>query len=320
MTARTGSAETAWPRLTLTEWEGTRDALHLWTQIVGKIRLAVAPMVNHWWHVPLYVSARGLTTSLMHVGSRGLEIQFDFVEHHLDLQTTDGQSRQIELQPTSVAGFFGAVMAALDDLGMAVPILPRPVETPQAVPFPDDTVVRPYDHDAARRFWLALVQASRVMGIFRSRFIGKASPVHFFWGAADLAVTRFSGRTAPQHPGGVPNCPDWVQQLAYSHEVSSCGFWPGGSEEGSFYSYAYPTPDGFADWPVRPAAAYFNEQLGEYILPYQAVRTAVDPDGSLLEFFQTTYEAAATLAGWDRPALEVASPAITPFPGSEANE
>jgi Family of unknown function (DUF5996) len=318
MTARTGSAGAAWPRLTLAEWEGTRDALHLWTQIVGKIRLALAPMVNHWWQVPLYVSARGLTTSLMHVGARGMEIQFDFIEHRLDLQTTDGQSRRIALQPASVAGFFGAVMAALDDLGVAVPMLPRPVETPQAVPFPDDTVVRPYDRDAAHRFWLALVQASRVMGIFRSRFIGKASPVHFFWGAADLAVTRFSGRTAPKHPGGVPNCPDWVQQLAYSHEVSSCGFWPGGSEEGSFYAYAYPAPDGFAAWPVRPAAAYFSDQLGEFILPYQAVRTAVDPDNSLLEFFQTTYEAAATLAGWDRPALEVASPATAPGPGTEA--
>ena len=205
-----------------------------------------------------------------------------------------------------------------NDLGVAVPILPRPVEIPQAVPFQDDTVLRPYDHDAAHRFWLALVQASRVMGIFRSRFIGNVSLVHFFWGAADLAVTRFSGRTAPKHPGGVPNCPDWVQQLAHSHEVSSCGFWPGGSEEGSFYAYAYPTPEGFAAWPVRPPPAYLDEQLGEYILPYQAVRTAVDPDSSLLEFFQTTYEAAATLAGWDRAALETAS-AATPDPGLEAN-
>lgn len=245
----------------------------------------------------------------MYVGGRGLEIQFDFIEHRLDFWTTDGQRRQIALQPTSVLEFFHAVMDVLDDLDIAVSVLPRPVETPQAVPFAEDTALRPYDQDAAHRFWLALIQASRVMGIFRARYIGKVSPVHFFWGAADLAVTRFSGRTAPKHPGGVPNCADWVQQLAYSHEVSSCGFWPGGSEEGSFYSYAYPTPDQFADWPVQPAAAYFDEQLGEYILPYGAVRTAVDPDASLLAFFRSTYEAAATLAGWDRTTLEVALPA-----------
>lgn len=293
-----------WPRLTLSEWEETRDALHLWTQIVGKVRLAFSPMVNHWWQVPLYVSARGLTTSLMHVGSRGLEIQFDFADHHLEFRATDGQTRTLPLRPMSVADFYSEVVATLDDLGTPTVILPRPVETPQAVPFPQDVALRPYDRDAVRRFWLALVQASRVMGIFRARYLGKVSPVHFFWGAADLAVTRFSGRVAPKHPGGVPNCADWVQELAYSHEVSSCGFWPGGSEEGSFYAYAYPVPDGFADWPVEPAGAYFDVQLGEYILPYKQVRTADDSDAALLAFFQTTYEAAATLARWDRAALE----------------
>jgi hypothetical protein len=298
-----------WPELTLSEWVGTKDAVHLWTQIVGKVRLALAPIVNHWWQVPLYASARGLTTSLMYAGGRGLEIEFNFVDHRLDLWTTDGRARHVQLRAQSVADFYAATMTALADIGVAISILPRPVETSHAVPFPDDHDIRPYDPAAARRFWEAMLHASRVMGLFRCRYQGKVSPVHFFWGAADLAVTRFSGRPAPKHPGGVPNCADWVQQLAYSHEVSSCGFWPGGSEEGSFYAYAYPAPDGFADWPVRPAAASFDSSLGEFILPYRAVRTAVDPDATLLDFFQTTYEAAASLAGWDRANLEVAGPA-----------
>jgi hypothetical protein len=295
----------AWPELTLSQWEGTRDTLHLWTQIVGKVRLALAPMVNHWWQVPLYVSARGLTTSLMYAGERGLEMEFDFLDHRLDLWTTDGQTRAVALEPRSVADFYSATLAALTEVGVSAPMLARPVETAEAVPFPEDTQPRPYDPAAARRFWLALVQASRVMGVFRARYIGKVSPVHFFWGAADLAVSRFSGRSAPRHPGGVPNCADWVQELAYSHEVSSCGFWPGGSDEGSFYAYAYPAPDGFAEWPVQPSAAYFDGQLGEYILPYASVRAAADPDELLLEFFQSTYDAAATLGKWDRPSLEV---------------
>jgi hypothetical protein len=241
----------------------------------------------------------------MYVGARGLEIQFDFVDHRLQMWTTDGQTRVVALAPMSVADFFGAVMAALDELGVAVSILPRPVELVRAVPFAEDTDPRPYDADAAHRFWLALVQASRVMGIFRSRYVGKVSPVHFFWGAADLAVSRFSGRRAPKHPGGVPNCADWVQELAYSHEVSSCGFWPGGSDEGSFYAYAYPSPAGFPESPVEPSRAHFDQDLGEFILPYSDVRTAADPDAVLLNFFQSTYEAAANLAGWDRAALEV---------------
>jgi len=294
-----------WPELTLSGWEETRDTLQLWTQVVGKVRLALEPMVNHWWQVPLYVSARGLTTSLMDVGGRGLEIEFDFIDHRLNLRTSDGQSEAVTLEPRTVASFYAATMGALKDLGVAVEIFPRPVEMAEVIRFPDDEVHRSYDADAAQRFWLALVQSHRVMTRFRARFIGKVSPVHFFWGAADLAVSRFSGRRAPKHPGGVPNCADWVQEMAYSHELSSCGFWPGGSAEGSYYSYAYPQPDGFADWSEIPEAAYFDSTLGEFILPYASVRKAEDPDALLLDFFQSTYEAAAELAQWDRTALEL---------------
>ena len=294
----------AWPELTLSEWEDTRDTLHMWTQIVGKIRLGLAPMINHWWQVTLYVSARGLTTSLMPTGDRGLEIEFDFVEHVLEFRTTDGARRRVALEPRSVASFYRATMAALDELGVRVAIYPRPSEVVAAIPFAEDEVHRSYDPAAARRFWLALVQAHRVMLRFRSGFVGKASPVHFFWGGADLATTRFSGRRAPNHRGGVPNCPDWVQVMAYSHEVSSCGFWPGGGAEGVFYSYAYPEPEGFAGWPVEPAEAFYDAELGEFVLPYTAVRTASDPDTMLLEFFQSTYDAAATFGAWDRDALE----------------
>jgi hypothetical protein len=303
-------AGAAWPDLTLSEWTGTRDALHLWTQIVGKVPLALSPMVNHWWQVALHVTGRGLATSLMPAGPFGLQMEFDFVDHRLHLCTTDGRARSVALRPQSVAELYGATTEALRSLGVEVPMLARPVEVAESVPFPEDTTARPYDPEASRRFWLALVQASRVMGAFRSRFVGKASPVHFFWGAADLAASRFSGRAAPPHPGGVPHCADWVQQLAYSHEVSSCGFWPGGSAEGSFYAYAYPSPDGFADWPVEPSAAYYDADLGEFLLPYAAVRAARDPDAELLSFFQSTYEAAAELAGWDRAALEVRTTAV----------
>ena len=294
-----------WPELTLATWEDTRDTLRLWTQVVGKVRLALEPMVNHWWQVPLYVSARGLTTSLMHAGGLGLEIEFDFVDHGLDLRTSGGHSRRVALEPRSVASFYEETMAALDELGAHVELLARPVELPEAIPFARDQEHSAYDAAAAHRFWLALLASHRVMTRFRGRFIGKASPVHFFWGAADLAASRFSGRTAPKHPGGVPNCADWVQEMAYSHEVSSCGFWPGGSTEGSFYSYAYPEPAGFAGWRVEPDSAYYDEDLREFILPYSSVRTADDPDGTLLTFLQSTYEAAAELASWDRAALEV---------------
>ncbi|MFF2315224.1 DUF5996 family protein [Arthrobacter sp. NPDC058097] len=293
-----------WPELTLSEWQETRDTLHLWTQVVGKIRLALEPMMNHWWQVTLYVSARGLTTSLMHTQGHSLEIEFDFAAHVLELRQTNGDMRRVYLKPRSVADFYAATMAALDELGVEVKIWPRPVEVPEAIPFPLDERHCAYDPAAAHRFWQVLVQAQRVMQVFRSRFSGKSSPVHFFWGGSDLAVTRFSGRPAPRHPGGVPNCPAWVQEAAYSHEVYSCGFWPGGSDEGSFYAYAYPEPAGFTGWPVKPEAAFYDGAMREYLLPYTAVRTAGNPDATLLEFFQSIYEAAAELAGWDRTALE----------------
>jgi hypothetical protein len=299
-----GSPIAAWPVLTLSEWEGTRDTLHMWTQIVGKVRMAATPMVNHWWNVTLYVSARGLTTSLMHRGGRAFEIEFDFVDHVMEIRTADGERRGVALEPRSVADFYAATMAALDGIGLPIRIDPRPQEVVDAVPFPDDRRHASYDAAAANRFWRALVCSERVMSRFRAGFIGKVSPVHLFWGGNDLAVTRFSGRTAPKHPGGVPNCPDWVQELAYSHEVSSCGFWPGGGGEGSFYAYAYPEPEGFADWPVLPDAAFYDPQLGEFLLPYEAVRTAADPDATLLAFFESTYDAAADLGEWPRADLE----------------
>jgi len=254
--------------------------------------------------VTLYVSARGLTTSLMHAGPIGLEIEFDLIDHVLELRTSDGRKRHVQLEPRSVASFYEATMTALDELGVHVNIMAAPVEVVESIPFAKDEQHHAYDAAAIHRFWLALVQIHRVMARFRGEFIGKVSPVHFFWGGADLAVTRFSGRLAPKHPGGVPHCADWVQELAYSHEVSSCGFWPNGSAEGSFYSYAYPQPAGFADWPVLPDAAYFDEGLGEFLLPYAAVRTAADPDAMLMSFFESTYAGAATLGGWDRAALE----------------
>ncbi len=299
------TAQVRWPELTLADWSGTKDALHLWTQVVGKVRLRLEPMVNHWWQVPLYVSARGLTTSLMDADGLGLEMEFDFLTHRLEVRTAHGNYAHVALQPQSVADFYAATMDALVAVGAPVTINPWPQELADVVAFPQDTATRPYDADAVQRFWLALVQMHRVMQVFRARFQGKVSPVHFFWGAIDLAVTRFSGREAPRHPGGIPHCPDWVQQMAYSHEVSSCGYWPGGSGEGSFYAYAYPAPDGFAAWPVKPEAAFFDDTLGEFVLPYTAVRHAEDPDALLLAFFQSTYEAAAEPAHWDRQALEV---------------
>ena len=293
-----------WPALSLTSWDDTRATLHMWLQIVGKIRLQLEPMINHWWQVTLYVSARGLTTGLMPTTSGGLEIEFDFSTNTLQLQSTDGSEAHVALEPRSVASFYADVMRALDALSVPVKIVATPNEIVDAIPFARDETHRSYDATAARTFWLQLVNAERVMTRFRGGFIGKVSPVHFFWGAADLAVTRFSGRTAPPHPGGVPNCPDWVQQLAYSHEVSSCGFWPGGGDEGFFYAYAYPAPDGFSGWPVEPAAAFYDKGLGEFLLPYREVRKADDPDGMLLSFFQTTYEAVAELGRWDRASLE----------------
>ncbi|OLE70208.1 MAG: hypothetical protein AUI36_04040 [Cyanobacteria bacterium 13_1_40CM_2_61_4] len=259
-------------------------------------------MVNHWWQVPLYVNARGVTTSAIPAGTRTFEIAFDFVDHRLRIDTSDGATRSLALAPRSVAEFYRELMANLDALGVGTRIWPRPVEVQQAVPFAEDHAHASYDPEHARRLWQALVQADRVLTRFRARFLGKASPVHLFWGGLDLAVTRFSGRRAPRHPGGVPNVGDWVMHEAYSHEVSSCGFWPG--DESMFYAYAYPEPAGFAAARVEPGAAYYHPDLREFVLPYDAVRTAERPDEALMAFLQSTYEAAADLGHWDRAALE----------------
>lgn len=297
----------AWPPLPLEAWRDTCATLHMWTQIVGKVRLALGPWINHSWGSTLYVTTRGLTTSPMPCGTQTLAIDFDFLHHALRITTSRGGERSFDLKPMSVADFYRKTMDALDELGVEVAILARPVEVQEAIPFAEDTEHASYDPEAVQRFWGALVQVHRLFTEFRSRFIGKVSPVHFFWGAFDLAVTRFSGRPAPPHPGGAPNCADWVMREAYSHEVSSAGFWTGaGLGEPAFYSYAYPEPDGYRDHPVRPDAAYYHRDIGEFVLPYETVRTADHPDQALLQFLQTTYEAAADPARWDRPALEKA--------------
>ncbi|AZM49238.1 hypothetical protein DMB38_28700 [Streptomyces sp. WAC 06738] len=290
-----------WPALRVADWADTRETLHMWTQIVGKVRLALAPMVNHWWQVAFYVSARGLTTSAI-PGRRTFDMEFDFVDHQLRLRTTAGAVETVALEAKPVADFYRETMAALERAGVDVSILARPVEVEVAIPFAEDRTHTAYDPAHAHAFWGQLVQASRVLNEFRSRFIGKVSPVHFFWGGMDMAVTRFSGRTAPVHPGTTPNCPDWVMTEGYSHELSSAGFWPGGDGEGMFYAYAYPEPPGFSDHPV-PAGAY-SPEWQQFLLPYETVRTAADPDALLLGFLQSTYEAAALHGDWDRAALE----------------
>jgi hypothetical protein len=296
-----------WPQLSLADWRETCATLHMWLQIVGKIRLQRAPWQNHSWNTTLYVTARGLTTSPM-PGEQGatFQIDVDFVSHELQILASDGRTGTIPLEPQSVARFYTRLMQQLDVMGLRTEIYARPNEVPEAIPFAADETHRAYDAASAHRFWRILVQADRVLKTFRGRFIGKCSPVHFFWGAADLAVTRFSGRTAPVHPGGIPNLPDRVTREAYSHEVSSCGFWPGGGavDDAAFYAYAYPEPAGFRDAKVAPAEAYYHPDLREFILPYEAVRRAAAPDDVLLAFLQSTYEAAANLAGWDRAALE----------------
>ena len=298
--------ENPWPPLPFAGWQDTCATLHLWTQIVGKTRLALAPMENHWWQVALYVTPRGLTTSAMPCGTRTFAAEFDFLDHHLHLRVSDGTERALPLVPRPVAEFHAAYMAALTGLGLDVRIRPVPVEVPLAIPFAEDRVHASYDPEAATRFWRLLVQADRVMKRFRARFVGKASPVHFFWGSFDLAATRFSGRSAPRHTGGAPNCPPYVMIEAYSRECCSCGFWPGGGAvtDPAFYSYVYPEPPGFADVPVRPEGARYDRDLGEFLLPYEVVRQANDPDQILLDFFQSTYEGAANLGGWDRAGLE----------------
>ena len=294
-----------WPSLPFAEWRDTCATLHMWTQIIGKIRLAQAPLINHWWQVPLYVTSRGLTTSPIPLGERVFEIGFDFIDHRLTIETGDGKADGFALRPIAVADFYAEATQRLRARGIDSHIWTTPVEIPDPIPFEQDRTNAAYDPDYANRFWRSLVQADRVFTAFRARFLGKASPVHFFWGSFDLAVTRFSGRRAPQHPGA-PNVADKVTREAYSHEVSSCGFWPGGAgmEQPIFYSYAYPRPAGFGDAPVTPAPAFYSRDFGEFILPYDEVRQASSPDEALLDFLQSTYEAAATLAHWDRAELE----------------
>ncbi len=303
-TASESSHRAAWPSLRVADWTKTRDTLHMWTQIVGKLRLAHAPMVNHWWQVTLYVTPRGLTTSSVPYGDGAFDAEFDFVEHRLVIRSSMGASREVALKPKSVAAFYTEIMQALNALGIEAAFQRRPNEVEPSIPFAEDEQHCSYDATAAHLFWRQLLQANRVLGRFRAEFVGKVSPVHFFWGAMDLACTRFSGRSAPTHPGGAPNCGDWVMVEGYSQELSSCGFWPGGGDEGAFYSYAYPEPDGFATHPVRPEGAYYSAENGQFLLPYETVRTARDPDHALMEFLHTTYEAAAEHGDWDRATLE----------------
>jgi hypothetical protein len=298
----------AWPALPYSAWKDTCATLHLWTQIIGKVRLASTPWLNHGWHVPLYVTTRGLTTSPMPYGERTFEIGFDFQSHALTIDVSDSGSRHIELRPQSVASFYATVMNALYDLRITPEITDYPCEIAGAIRFSEDETHHSYDAHYAHVFWQVLVQVDRVFKQFRTGFIGKASPVHFFWGSFDLAVTRFSGRTAPRFEGKVPGVAIDVMREAYSHEVSSAGFWPGGNgvDDASFYSYAYPVPADFKRATVQPAEAFFSEALGEFLLPYEAVRTASDPDATLRAFLQSTYDAAARTAHWDRAALECA--------------
>ena len=295
-----------WPEIPYEPWSETSEALHQWLQIVGKYRLAHTPWLNHSWHATLYINARGLDTSIIHCGEKSVQIAFDFIDHQLVCEASDGKRVALALGPMSVAAFYDRFRGAVDELGVAIDFDGAPNEVPDPIPFPDNTETRAYDGDAVQRFWRAMVEVDRVFKHFRTGYLGKVSPVHLFWGSFDLALTRFSGRTAPRHPGGVPALPDDVTREAYSHEVSSAGFWGGGGGLGfpAFYSYAYPSPESFGDQPVTPSEAYFDENLGEFLLPYDAVRNAGDPDATLLGFLQSTYDAAATSGSWDRESLE----------------
>jgi hypothetical protein len=303
-------ADEPWPELPWREWGPTLATLHMWTQVVGKVRMALAAPLNHWWHIPLYVSSRGLTTSAVPYRRRQFQVDFDFIGHRLQVIDSDGGAFTMPLEPMSVAAFYRRFMDGLHDLGIDVRIMTRPVEVLDPIPFEEDEQHASYDSHQVQLWWRGLLQADRVMKAFQSGFIGKASPVHFFWGGFDLAASRYSGRPAPRHPGGSPNCPDWVMEEAYSHEESSMGWWPQTEAPGpAFYAYTYPEPDGFRSALVRPAEAYFHERLGLFMLPYSAVRISADPDGAVQDFLQSTYEAGADLGGWDRRRLE---PAVRP--------
>lgn len=295
-----------WPNLPYADWTDTLATLHMWTQIVGKIRLTLSPWLNQSWSVTSYVTARGMTTSAIPCGGKLFQIDFDFIKHTLEVSVSDGKTSMLSLKPQTVANFYHELFALLAKLGISVQIHASPNEVEEAIPFAEDTAHKAYDEQHASLLWQALVQSARVFEQFRARFTGKCSPVHFFWGSFDLAVTRFSGRRAPVHPGGAPNCPDWIMAEAYSEEVSSAGFWLGNAAapEPIFYSYIYPTPDQFAESPVRPDAAFWLPDLGEFALPYEAVSRADNPDAALTEFLQSTYEAAADAARWDRARLE----------------
>ncbi len=299
-----------WPGLAFEAWRDTVSTLHLWTQIVGKIRLASMPWINHSWHVTLYVTARGLTTMPVSYNRRLFQVDFDFVDHQLLILTDDGATRTIALRPMPVAVFYQSIFAALDELDLPVAINKTPNEIVDPIPFDHDHVHAAYDLEYANRFWRVLAQTQRVFQQFRAGFGGKVSPIQFFWGSFDLAITRFSGRRAPQHPGGVPNLPDWVSREAYSHEVSSAGFWPGSESFPTpfFYSYSYPEPEGFAGEAVQPAEAYYSDTFREFILPYDAMRESRSPDEALLAFLQSTYDAAANLGEWDREMLDCELP------------
>jgi Family of unknown function (DUF5996) len=301
-----GDASARWPELPWRDWEPTLSTLHMWLQIVGKVRLALAPPLNHWWHVPLYVTARGLTTSPIPYRHRVFQIDFDFVEHRLTVSDGDPGVFTMALEPRSVARFYREFFAGLKSRGVDVAIWPHPVEVADAIPFEHDERHASYDSHHAHLLWRALVQVDRVLKGFQTGFVGKASPVHLFWGGFDLATTRYSGRPAPRHPGGVPNCPDWVMEEAESHQNVTAGWWPLSDGGPAFYSYTYPQPDGFQSAAVRPAHAHFDDRLGEFLLPYDEVRTAADPDAAVLAFLHSTYEAGADLGGWDRLALEPA--------------
>jgi len=300
------SEKAIWPDLPLAAWSDTCDTLHLWTQIVGKMRIALTPLINHWWNATFLVTGRGLAAPAMPYAGRALDVIFDFVNHRLIIETSDGGVESIALKAMAVADFYNEFMQRLQRLGIGIHIRTMPSEIENAIPFNQDRIHAQYDPVYAQKFWQALLQANRVMNEFRARFIGKASPVHFFWGSFDLAVTRFSGRTAPPPTGAAPHVARWVIAESYSHEVSSCGFWPGNGGYGraAFFVYAYPEPAGYGDTRLATAEAFYDQELGQFILPYGAVRASDDPDRLLLGFLQETYEAAAELAGWDRKALE----------------
>jgi hypothetical protein len=301
MKSSADSSKQAWPELPLAAWQATCDTLHMWTQIVGKVRLALSPLINHWWEVAFYVNARGLTTSAIPYGDGIFEVQFDFVDHTLTIQTSWGPAKSIPLKAQTVADFYSDFMSALHSLGIEVKIWTMPVEIPNPVPFERDTQHASYDPEYVHRFWRILILCDTIFKEFRSRFIGKDSPVHFFWGSFDLCVTRFSGRRAPERPGA-----DRVTREAYSHEVISAGFWPGGGDVkgAAFYVYAAPEPPGFSEQKIKPAAAFYHQQMKEFLLMYDDVRQAVSPREALLDFLQSTYDAGANLARWDRKELE----------------